>query len=84
MSSQPKEEIRTALLTVEALIERERVGCECAELRVLQRMTERLRAGLGEYGRLDDANGRNWVAEAFDENVDACVYLCREMERSGG
>jgi hypothetical protein len=84
MSSQPKEEIRTALLTVEALIERERVGCECAELRVLQRMTERLRAGLNQYGRLDNARGRKWQVEMLDEHLDAIVYGSRLLEEFEG
>lgn len=84
MSRPPKEEIRTCLLTIESLIEVQRNGCECAELRTLARMSERLRAGLNQYGRLDNARGRDWVVETLNETLDACVYVTRELERLNG
>jgi len=44
------------------------------ELRVIDRVQQRLELGRERYGELELAKDRDWRAERFDERVDALVY----------
>ena len=51
------------------------------ELRIITLITERLQTGLKAYGPLDVHDGRDWLKEALEEDLDACIYrACRLME----
>lgn len=46
------------------------------EQRVVLQICQRLQAGQTTYGHLDIArDGRDWLQEALEELLDACVYL---------
>lgn len=50
------------------------------ELRVLDRVQQRLELGRQRYGVLDLAAPRDWRAERFEEELDALVYqVCGEL-----
>jgi hypothetical protein len=44
------------------------------ELRVVDRVLQRLELGRDRYGHLDLAKPRNWRKERFEERLDALVY----------
>lgn len=44
------------------------------ELRILDRVQQRLVIGLERYGHLDLSKPRNWRKERFEERLDALVY----------
>lgn len=52
------------------------------ELRVLDRIAQRLQLGQRQYGELHIAtDGRDWVEEATQEALDLAVYLAILGER---
>lgn len=44
------------------------------ELRIVDRVLQRLEVGRGRYGYLDLSRPRNWRKERFEERLDALVY----------
>jgi len=52
--------------------------------RLQERLAEREQRGVEEYGvTIDDAEGYDWIGEAIDELLDACVYLERARKERG-
>lgn len=67
------------LQAVRAVGLRRDLGRRCAlanldELRIVDRVLERLELGREHYGHLDLSRPRNWRKERFEERLDALVY----------
>lgn len=55
-------------------------ACALDELRVIDRVLERLELGRQRYGALDLSVPRNWRRERAEERLDALVYdVCAEL-----
>lgn len=55
------------------------------ELRVIQRVIERMQHGRKQYGALDIAgNSKDWRAEATEEFLDGAIYLAMQSIREKG
>lgn len=49
---------------------------------LIERIRERAQFGLRKYGTpLQVDNGRDPLCDALEELIDACAYLCQEIER---